>query len=99
MIEFGILINSEHDSAVVVLSAPVLVALNAERVIQQIGGHTDLPVWSLLTQLQVESACPLFPTSARAPAGKISFSSVDVHASFGKRIFGKRRDFLSNLGG
>ncbi|MGO9597828.1 MAG: efflux RND transporter permease subunit [Isosphaeraceae bacterium] len=36
-----------------------LVALDGEAVIQQTGGHTDLRFWSLLTQLQMESACPL----------------------------------------
>ncbi len=37
----------------------------AEGMIQQIRGHADLPIWSLITQLQVESACPRF-SSPRA---------------------------------
>ena len=48
------------DLAALVVGAGVLVAANAEGVVQQAGGHADLPVWSLITQLQVESACPLF---------------------------------------
>ncbi len=44
--------------AVLVLRADRLIAPEGEAVIQRAGGHADLRSWSLLTQLQMESACP-----------------------------------------
>src|SRR5512135_141020 len=64
-----LLVDGEDRLAVLVVGAGVLVAADAEGVIQQAGGHADLPVWSPLTQLQVESACPPSSTPARASAG------------------------------
>jgi hypothetical protein len=65
----GILVDGEDHLAVLVVGAGILVAANAEDVIQQAGGHADLPMGSPLTQLQVESACPPFLTPARASVG------------------------------
>src|SRR5512135_2829465 len=58
----GLLVDGEDHLAVLVVGAGVLIAADAEGVIQQAGGHADLPVWSPGTQLQVESACPPFST-------------------------------------
>ena len=65
----GVLVDGEDHLAALIVGADVLVAADAEGVIQQAGGHADLPVWSPLTQLQVESACPRFSSPARASAG------------------------------
>ena len=65
----GVLPDGEDRRAVAVVGADVLVAANAEGVIQQAGGHADLPVWSPLTQLQVESACPRYSSPPRASSG------------------------------
>ena len=56
--------DGEDHLAVLVVGAGVLVAADAEGVIQQAGGHADLPVWSPLMQLQVESACSPFQRPA-----------------------------------
>src|SRR5512135_1592641 len=64
-----LLVDGEDRLAVLVVGAGVLVAADAEGVVQQAGGHADLPVWSPLMQLQVESACPPVSTPARASAG------------------------------
>jgi hypothetical protein len=40
-----------------------------EGMVQQAGGHADLPVRSHLTQLQVESAYPYFLSPAHATSG------------------------------
>ena len=53
--------------AALIVGAGVLVAADAEGVIQQAGGHADLPVWDHVTQLQVESACPPFSTPRALP--------------------------------
>src|SRR4051794_17226442 len=42
----GFLADGEDRGAVLVVSASVVVAADAEGVIQQTGGHADLPVWS-----------------------------------------------------
>ncbi len=51
--------------AALVFGANVLVAADAEGVIQQAGAHADLPFWSPLTQLQMEPAWPPLSTPAR----------------------------------
>jgi hypothetical protein len=58
----GFLVDGEDGLAALIVGAPVVVAADAECVIQQAGGHADLPLWSPFTQLQVESACPPFST-------------------------------------
>ena len=63
----GLLVDGEDRLAVLVVGAGVLVAADAEGVIQQAGGHADLPVWSPVTQLQLESACPPLSTPAALP--------------------------------
>jgi hypothetical protein len=55
--------------AILILRAGAFVAMDAEGIVQETGGAADLPVWSGLTQVQVNSACPLFSTPRRAPAG------------------------------
>jgi hypothetical protein len=65
----GILSDGEDHLAVPVFGADVVIAADAEGMIQQAGGHADLPVWGHLTQLQVESACPRLSSPAHAPAG------------------------------
>ena len=60
----GILGDGEDHLAVLVFGADVVIAADAEGMIQQAGGHADLPVRSHLTQLQVESACPRFSSPA-----------------------------------
>src|SRR5262249_26760451 len=42
----GLLVDGEDRFAVLVVGAGVVVAANAEGVIQQAGGHADLPIWS-----------------------------------------------------
>ena len=42
------LTNSEGQLAIVVIGADVVVAPNAECVIQQTGGDVDLPIWMLI---------------------------------------------------
>jgi uncharacterized protein YndB with AHSA1/START domain len=51
------------------VSADVVVATDVEGMVEEAGGHADLPVWSLLTQLQVEPACPHSPSPARPTSG------------------------------
>ena len=53
-----LLMDGEDHLAALRVGAGVSVAADAEGVIQQAGGHADLPIWSPLTQLQLESACP-----------------------------------------
>ena len=43
-----VLLDGEDDLALLIVGADVLVAADAEGVIQQAGGHADLPVWSAL---------------------------------------------------
>ena len=43
----GLLVDREDRLAVLVVGASVLVAADAEGVVQQAGGHADIPVWSL----------------------------------------------------
>ena len=61
----GVLVDGEEGLSELVVGADVLVAADAEGVIQQAGGHADLLVWDRVTQLLVESACPPFSTPAR----------------------------------
>src|SRR3974390_594845 len=65
----ALLINGEDHLATLILSADVLIAPDTKGVIQQAGGHADLLIWSLLTQLQIESACPPSFNLPRASAG------------------------------
>src|SRR5262249_30904239 len=50
----GILSDGEVHLAALVVGADVVIATDAEGMVQQAGGHADLPVWSRLTQLPVE---------------------------------------------
>jgi len=63
------LVDGEYHLAILILGPAVLVATNAERVMQQTGAHADLQVGCLLTQRPMEPECPLFSTPARAAAG------------------------------
>src|SRR6185437_1065093 len=54
----GLLAEGEDGLPLHVSRADVPIALDAERVIQQAGGHADLRSWGLVTQPQVESSCP-----------------------------------------
>ena len=65
----GFLGDGEDHLAASMIGPDVVLAADAEGVLQQAGGHADLPVSSLLTQLQVESACPRFPSPGHAPSG------------------------------
>src|SRR5205085_5145535 len=54
------LLDGEADMAVLVGRAEVVVAPDAEGVIQQAGGHAAAPFWFRVAQLQKEPACPRF---------------------------------------
>jgi hypothetical protein len=61
--------DGDDHLTVLIVGAGALITTDAEGVIQQAGGYADLPVSRPEPQLQVESACPLFSTPARASAG------------------------------
>ena len=65
----GVLGDGEDHFATLIVGADVVVTADAEGVVQQTGGHADLPVWSDLTQLQVEPACPHLSRPAHATSG------------------------------
>ena len=65
----GLLPDGEDRLAAVVVGADVLVAADAEGVIQLAGGHADLPIWTPSTELQMESAFPRFSSPALLPDG------------------------------
>ncbi len=62
----GILGDGEDHLAALVVGADIVVAADAECVIQQAGGHADLPVWSVFdTTPSGVSMSTFFKTSAR----------------------------------
>ena len=63
----GLLVDSEDHLAILIVGTGVLIASDAKGMIHKAGGHADLPVWSDLTQLQLESVCPPFPTPGALP--------------------------------
>src|SRR5262249_53826077 len=65
----GVLDDGEDHLAIGIFGADVVVAADAEGMVQEAGGHADLPVRSLLTQLPLESACPRPSSPARATSG------------------------------